>query len=185
MVDPRCAAVWRCRAGTREGNRRMRSAILGAVAAVAVLGGACCVAGAAPSTAASGPMIIAHRAGAADFPENTLLAITNAVSSGVDGVWLTVQASEDGVAVLYRPSDLATLTDGAGPVNSKTAGSYSSSTRAGISPSRASTAIPTGSGLRRYPRSNRQSPRSRPISRCFWISSRLPHSRWYRRSRGC
>ncbi len=100
----------------------MRSAILGAVAAVAVLGGACCVAGAAPSTAASGPMIIAHRAGAADFPENTLLAITNAVSSGVDGVWLTVQASEDGVAVLYRPSDLGTLTDGAGPVNSKTAG---------------------------------------------------------------
>lgn len=68
-----------------------------------------------------GPMIIAHRAGTADSPENTILAITNAVDAGADGLWLTVQASSDGVAVLYRPSDLATLTDAAGPVNTKTA----------------------------------------------------------------
>ena len=66
-------------------------------------------------------MIIAHRGGTGDFPENTVAAITNAVASGVDGMWLTVQASSDGVPVLYRPADLAALTDGAGPVNAKTA----------------------------------------------------------------
>jgi glycerophosphoryl diester phosphodiesterase len=66
-------------------------------------------------------MIIAHRAGTGDFPENTLLALDKAVEAGVDGVWLTVQASSDGVPVLYRPADLAALTDGSGPVNSVTA----------------------------------------------------------------
>ena len=66
-------------------------------------------------------MIIAHRAGTGDFPENTLLALANAVEAGVDGVWVTVQASGDGVPVLYRPADLATLTNGSGPVNSHTA----------------------------------------------------------------
>lgn len=66
-------------------------------------------------------MIIAHRAGTGDFPENTLLALAKAVEVGVDGVWITVQASGDGVPVLYRPADLATLTDGSGPVKSQTA----------------------------------------------------------------
>ena len=66
-------------------------------------------------------MIIAHRAGTGDFPENTLLALAKAVEVGVDGVWITVQASSDGVPVLYRPADLATLTDGSGPVKSQTA----------------------------------------------------------------
>ena len=66
-------------------------------------------------------MIIAHRAGTGDFPENTLLALARAVEAGVDGVWITVQASSDGVPVLYRPADLATLTDGSGPVKSLTA----------------------------------------------------------------
>jgi glycerophosphoryl diester phosphodiesterase len=66
-------------------------------------------------------MIIAHRGGAGDFPENTILAITSAVQAGVDGLWLTVQASSDQVAMLYRPTDLSSLTNGAGAVNSKTA----------------------------------------------------------------
>lgn len=66
-------------------------------------------------------MVIAHRGGTADFPENTVLAISNAVAEGVDGLWLSVQVSSDGIPVLYRPIDLATLTDGAGPVNTKTA----------------------------------------------------------------
>ncbi|WP_421840163.1 glycerophosphodiester phosphodiesterase family protein [Mycobacterium sp.] len=96
------------------------AAALGAVALVA-LGGACGVADASPAVQTAEPMIVAHRAGTGDFPENTVLAITNAVAAGVDGVWLTVQVSSDGVPVLYRPSDLATLTDGTGPVNSKTA----------------------------------------------------------------
>ena len=66
-------------------------------------------------------MVIAHRAGTGDFPENTVLALVKAVEAGVDGVWITVQASSDGVPILYRPADLATLTDGSGPVNSFTA----------------------------------------------------------------
>ncbi|WP_064410159.1 MULTISPECIES: glycerophosphodiester phosphodiesterase family protein [Mycobacteroides] len=66
------------------------------------------------------PMLIAHRGGAGDYPENTVLAITNAVKSGVGGMWVTVQVSSDGVPVLYRPLDLSKLTDGSGPVNSKT-----------------------------------------------------------------
>ncbi|MBU3749978.1 MAG: glycerophosphodiester phosphodiesterase [Mycobacterium sp.] len=76
-------------------------------------------AGAAPAPA--GPMIIAHRGGTGDSPENTVLAITNAVDAGADAVWLTVQASADGIAVLYRPADLAALTNGTGAVNTKTA----------------------------------------------------------------
>lgn len=67
------------------------------------------------------PMVIAHRAGTGDYPENTVLAITHAIEAGVDGLWLTVQASSDGVAVLYRPADLAALTDAAGAVNTKPA----------------------------------------------------------------
>jgi glycerophosphoryl diester phosphodiesterase len=78
-------------------------------------------AAAAPSVRADGPLIIAHRGGTGDFPENTILAINNAVQAGVDGLWLTVQASRDQVAMLYRPTDLSSLTNGAGPVNSKTA----------------------------------------------------------------
>ena len=75
----------------------------------------------APPEPTSGPMVVAHRGGTGDFPENTVLAITEAVAAGVDGMWLTVQASSDAVPMLYRPADLATLTDGSGPVNSKSA----------------------------------------------------------------
>jgi len=76
---------------------------------------------AAPPGPTAGPMVVAHRGGTGDFPENTVLAIAKAVQAGVDGMWLTVQASSDGVPVLYRPADLATLTEGSGPVNSKPA----------------------------------------------------------------
>ncbi|MFA4085145.1 glycerophosphodiester phosphodiesterase family protein [Mycobacteroides salmoniphilum] len=73
-----------------------------------------------PSDAGSRPMLIAHRGGTADYPENTLLAITKAQKSGVDGMWVTVQVSSDGVPVLYRPVDLSVLTNGSGRVGSKT-----------------------------------------------------------------
>lgn len=88
----------------------VKTAMLGAVALVIALGGTCGVADALPLGQTDDPMIVAHRAGTRDFPENTVLAITNAVAAGVDGMWLTVQVSSDGVPVLYRPSDLATLT---------------------------------------------------------------------------
>ena len=69
-----------------------------------------------PRTRPDGPMIIAHRGGTGDLPENTLLAITNAVTEGVDGLWLTVQASSDRVPVLFRPTDLSSLTNVLGPL---------------------------------------------------------------------
>lgn len=62
------------------------------------------------------PLIVAHRGGAADFPENTLLAIDNALRNRVDMLWLTVQLSRDGVPVLYRPTNLNANTQGQGAV---------------------------------------------------------------------
>ncbi|AJC60670.1 glycerophosphodiester phosphodiesterase family protein [Streptomyces sp. 769] len=60
--------------------------------------------------------MIAHRAGTADFPENTVRAIDGALANKVDMMWLSVQVSRDGVPVLYRPADLSALTDGTGKV---------------------------------------------------------------------
>ncbi|WP_244816510.1 glycerophosphodiester phosphodiesterase family protein [Caballeronia sp. Lep1P3] len=65
------------------------------------------------------PMIVAHRGGAADFPENTLLAIAGALAHRADAIWLSVQLTHDGVPVLYRPAKLSANTDdadGAGAV---------------------------------------------------------------------
>ena len=101
-------------------GQTLRAAVVAAALTV-TFGGTTIAAHAAPPELARGPMVIAHRAGTGDFPENTLLGLGKAVEAGVDGVWLTVQASSDGVPVLYRPADLAALTDGTGPVNSLTA----------------------------------------------------------------
>ncbi|WP_165849672.1 hypothetical protein [Mycobacterium uberis] len=49
------------------------------------------------------------------------MVITNVVTSGVDGVWLTAQTSSNGVPVLYQPVDLAILTDCAVTFFTKTA----------------------------------------------------------------
>ena len=65
------------------------------------------------SRASDPPLIIAHRAGTADYPENTLLAIRHAIDNRADGIWLTVQLSADGVPVLYRPLDLSASDPGA------------------------------------------------------------------------
>jgi glycerophosphoryl diester phosphodiesterase len=62
------------------------------------------------------PLIVAHRGGAADYPENTLLAIHGALENRADAIWLTVQLTRDGVPVLYRPADLSANTDGKGAV---------------------------------------------------------------------
>lgn len=66
------------------------------------------------------PLVIAHRAGTGDAPENTLTAIGRSLSAGADGEWLSVQATKDGIPVLYRPTDLAALTNGTGAVADKT-----------------------------------------------------------------
>ncbi|SAK89643.1 hydrolase [Caballeronia fortuita] len=65
------------------------------------------------------PMIVAHRGGTADYPENTLIAIEGALHHRADAIWLTVQLTRDGVPVLYRPVDLSTNTDGKGTIASR------------------------------------------------------------------
>lgn len=49
---------------------------------------------------------IAHRGGAALFPENSLAAFRNAMALGCDGAELDVQLSADGVAVVYHDARL-------------------------------------------------------------------------------
>lgn len=75
---------------------------------------------------AHAPQIIAHRGGTADAPENTIPAIKLALENGADAIWITVQLSKDGVPVLYRPSDLKTLTNQQGPVSQYTAAELAS-----------------------------------------------------------
>lgn len=76
---------------------------------------------AAASPAAASPLVVAHRGGTGDFPENTALAVSQAIGNGTGAVWLTVQMSRDGVPVLYRPKDLSALSDRSGLVSSMTA----------------------------------------------------------------
>jgi len=64
--------------------------------------------------ALAAPFIVAHRGGTGDTPENTLQAFSTALENGADALWMTVQITKDGVPVLYRPGDLASLTDGQG-----------------------------------------------------------------------
>lgn len=84
---------------------------------------ACGLGACAPAIAkqAERPWIVAHRGGATDAPENTLLAISNALTHRADAVWLTVQLSADAIPVLYRPQDLSANTPGSGPVSAYTA----------------------------------------------------------------
>ncbi|WP_051228904.1 glycerophosphodiester phosphodiesterase family protein [Paludibacterium yongneupense] len=73
------------------------------------------------SVARADPLLVAHRGGTGDAPENTLPAIRAAIANGAEMMWLTVQLSRDGVPVLYRPADLSALTPQSGPVAGRTA----------------------------------------------------------------
>ena len=63
------------------------------------------------------PLIVAHRGGTADFPENTRYGISKAILNEADIIWITVQLTKDGALVLYRPKDLKELTDGNGLIS--------------------------------------------------------------------
>ncbi|MEQ4922954.1 glycerophosphodiester phosphodiesterase family protein [Proteus hauseri] len=67
------------------------------------------------------PKIIAHRGGTGDAPENTEIAIKTALYNQADAIWITLQLSKDNIPVLYRPSDLKSLTNGQGSVSQFTA----------------------------------------------------------------
>ncbi|MGU7844128.1 glycerophosphodiester phosphodiesterase family protein [Burkholderia sp. AW33-5] len=107
-------------------NRFTRLGWFGAIGVAAVLsacGGDRPVAHDVESgTAIRVPMIVAHRGGAADAPENTLEAIGLAVRHRADAIWVTVQLSKDDVPVLYRPARLSDQTGVAGTVADYTAG---------------------------------------------------------------
>ncbi|WP_274585015.1 glycerophosphodiester phosphodiesterase family protein [Neisseria leonii] len=75
----------------------------------------------AANSALAAPKIIAHRAGAADAPENTVFAIGQALKNRADMIWITVQLSKDNIPVLYRPISLSANTDAEGRISDYTA----------------------------------------------------------------
>lgn len=60
--------------------------------------------------------VIAHRAGRALAPENTLAAIRNAIRIGVDYVELDIRATRDGVLVVMHDRTVDRTTNGQGAV---------------------------------------------------------------------
>ncbi len=62
------------------------------------------------------PLVLAHRGGAAEAPENTLVAFRHAIAAGADWFELDVQASADGVPVVIHDATLDRTTDCTGPV---------------------------------------------------------------------
>ncbi|MBS0585965.1 MAG: hypothetical protein JSR76_06670 [Verrucomicrobia bacterium] len=62
------------------------------------------------------PLVIAHRGGGENFPENTILAFEKALEVGSDLLELDVQVTKDGVLVVYHPNDLKERTDGKGAI---------------------------------------------------------------------
>ncbi|AOK45876.1 glycerophosphodiester phosphodiesterase [Burkholderia sp. MSMB617WGS] len=92
-----------------------------ALAGVTIGLAACAGGGPIGEAPAALPLVVAHRGGTGDAPENTLEAIREAAANRADAIWLTVQLSRDGIPVLYRPADLSALTQSSGPVARYTA----------------------------------------------------------------
>ena len=66
------------------------------------------------------PLIIAHRGGGQNWPENTLAAFQGSQQLGVDIIELDVQLTKEGIPVLYHAKDLSQKTAGKGPVGKRT-----------------------------------------------------------------
>lgn len=66
------------------------------------------------------PVVVAHRGASTAFPENTLGAFEGAIDAGADVVELDVRLTADGIPVILHDIDVATTTDGAGPVHELT-----------------------------------------------------------------
>ena len=62
------------------------------------------------------PMLIAHRGGSLEAPENTMAAFRHAISLGMRSVELDVQLSRDGELVVIHDETLDRTTDGTGAV---------------------------------------------------------------------
>ena len=90
-------------------------------AAVAALGLAW-VAAAGPAFAQSAPasLFAAHRGGSLLWPENSLLALGNALALGADYIEFDVHVSKDGEVVVIHDATLDRTTTGRGPVRERT-----------------------------------------------------------------
>jgi glycerophosphoryl diester phosphodiesterase len=64
--------------------------------------------------------LVAHRGWAARFPENTLLALEEAVSAGARYVEIDIQLSSDGRPVLFHDRTLDRMCGVSGPVHART-----------------------------------------------------------------
>ena len=66
------------------------------------------------------PLVIAHRGGAAQWPENTLYAFRNAIESGADALEFDVHATSDGNLVVIHDATVDRTTNGSGRVDGMT-----------------------------------------------------------------
>jgi len=79
------------------------------------------MAGSALAQRAPGPLLAAHRGGAALWPENSLLAFRNAIALGADYLELDVHLARDGEVMVIHDPTLDRTTTGTGPVADRTA----------------------------------------------------------------
>jgi len=66
-------------------------------------------------------LVIAHRGNAMHAPEDTLESFRQGLALGADGIEFDVRVSADGVPVVIHDPTLDRTTNGAGPVNARTA----------------------------------------------------------------
>jgi glycerophosphoryl diester phosphodiesterase len=66
-------------------------------------------------------LVVAHRGFAAEYPENTLVALLAAEAAGADMVEVDVHRSRDGVAMVIHDPTLERTTNGTGLVSDRTA----------------------------------------------------------------
>jgi glycerophosphoryl diester phosphodiesterase len=66
------------------------------------------------------PLVIAHRGNKALYPENTLLALEDAVELGVDALEVDARLTRDGQLVIFHDETLERTTDGQGSISEKT-----------------------------------------------------------------
>ena len=101
----------------------LRLAAAGVVILVAVLAYAAAVTRPMPEhsfTKAEEHLVIAHRGGAGQWPENTLFAFQNAIESGADALEFDVHATRDGELVVIHDATVDRTTDGSGRVEEMT-----------------------------------------------------------------
>ncbi|XP_055008713.1 glycerophosphodiester phosphodiesterase 1-like [Boleophthalmus pectinirostris] len=70
-----------------------------------------------PRASIGGVLVVAHRGGSHDAPENTLAAIREASRNGAGAVQLDLSFTADGVAVLMHDETVDRTTNGSGPLS--------------------------------------------------------------------